>query len=87
MADRKYKVVSQPLTFLDSNPVPISLELHAAINQVNKQDWQALFQNFRLSFRSRILSRQGDGLVKLQGMLEGVNEIETVILDMMLKPE
>lgn len=68
---------------LDFTEVPISAELHAAIQQVNKEDLTAFCQNLRLLFRSRILSCHGDELIKLQGKIEAVSEIETILLDMM----
>lgn len=70
---------------VDFQEVPVSKELHAAIQSVNKEDIAAFCQNLRLLFRSRILSHQGDDLIKLQGKIEAIGEIEGILLDM-LKP-
>lgn len=81
---RKYRVFDQPHTFPDFQEVPVSRELHASIQTVNKQDWKAFFQNIRLLFRSRIAA--ANNIDEIKGKLQGVDEIENIIIDMM-KPE
>jgi hypothetical protein len=83
---RKFKITGgYPVTYPDIPEVSITSDLQKAVMQANPADWKALFQNFRLLFRSRLLSCQGDDLIKLQGKLQAVDEIEVTFIDM-LKP-
>jgi hypothetical protein len=85
LQQRKFIALDHPMTMVDFLEVPVSKELHAAMQSLNREDIAAFCQNLRLLFRSRIVSCQGDELLKLQGKIEATSEIEGILLDM-LKP-
>jgi hypothetical protein len=79
----KVKITDSILT-PDSNDIPVSPQFHGTILQTDKLDWLILFQNFRLNFRSRIGGcRSNDDLLKLQGKLETIEELQTFFIEML----
>lgn len=55
----------------------ISAPLRAAICEGSTAEWESLFQEFRLDLQSRIVgSDDHRDLLKLQGKLETINELE-----------
>lgn len=59
----------------------ISVNERVWVQQLGDSQVKALCQRFRLDLQGRILGVQGDDLIKLQGKLEFVNELENFFLD------
>ncbi len=56
--------------------IPISNRLAEVFQQIEKRDLSAFIQNLRLDLHSRFLSLSGDDVIKLQGKLEYIDELE-----------
>lgn len=65
---------------VEPNVIGISLELWQLLQQSTKGDWESLFIEFRLNLQNRIIGLKGDDLIKLQGKLELINEIESFFI-------
>ena len=61
---------------LDDSVVYVSSALKQMFDTIPKEGWKVLVRGFRRNLRSRILGLQGEELIKLQGKLEFVNELE-----------
>lgn len=70
-------IKSQNLPFPKGGEIIFTQHQFELLCRVNKSDWEYICQGFRLDLQSRILGCSGDDLIKLQGKLEYINEIET----------
>lgn len=73
----KARITRETLAVLDANDVFITAEMHAIIGQVDKSQWESLFNQFRRSLQSRIVGINTDvDLHKLQGKIELTEELQ-----------
>lgn len=55
----------------------VSQSLAAALSVTTETDWESLFYQFRLNLQSRIVGSDERELLKLQGKIEHIGELET----------
>lgn len=61
----------------------ITNEQRERLVTLDKSDYNHICQSFRLDLQSRILGLSGDDLIKLQGKLEYVDELERFFLGLL----
>jgi len=58
------------------NVIRITTNLFQLIQSAHKEEWQSLFNEFRLNLQNRLVGSDKRELLKLQGKIEEVTEIE-----------
>ena len=66
--------------------IPIGPEVYASIQLASQENWRNLFEFIRLNLRSRITSLEGQDLIKLQGKLEAIDEVEKLFQEVNKTP-
>lgn len=56
--------------------IPVHPMILEAMKMTTPAEWKVLFQNLRLNLQGRILGLSGDDLIKLQGKLSYLDELE-----------
>lgn len=56
--------------------IPVKPEIVEVFRMISRQDRELLFINLRLNLQGRILGLSGDDLIKLQGKLEYLTELD-----------
>lgn len=69
-------VVSNEPSGRDRNKIFIPQHFHEMLGQTFTQEWEWLFDQFRLNLQSRIAGADERQLLKLQGNIEYTNELE-----------
>lgn len=60
----------------------VTPEAQGYLCMITDLDWDSLMDQFRLNLQSRIVSQSTtDDLLKLQGKIEGINEIAAIFKD------
>lgn len=63
---------------LPGGVVPMPESMFSAVQMVAPHERTLFFENLRLNLQGRILSLSGDELIKLQGKLEYLTELENL---------
>jgi hypothetical protein len=82
----KLKVSDAPAT-RDTNIIHVPVDMHAAFARTSTFQWDFLFEQFRRNLAGRIPGCTLDrDLVKVQGNMEYINEIEKFFKDVSSSP-
>ena len=70
----------------DHNIINVPTRMHAILCQTEPFQWEFLFDQFRLNLQSRIAGADSPSLLKLQGNIEYMNEIEKLFKEIVGTP-
>jgi hypothetical protein len=78
--------VSDEVTNPDGNTIIIPTHMQAGLQQTTPREWEYLFKQFRLNLQNRIPGADDRGLVKVQGNMELMAELEKFFKEAVGKP-
>lgn len=70
----------------DINKIHVPTHMQAGLQQTTPREWEFLFKQFRFNLQNRIMGADDRALVKVQGNMEYLNELEKFFKETVGKP-